>query len=119
MHWSAFYVQNINMCIHSQGVGIPTFFQYKYFFEAILLVLIRFMLRFKMGTVSDLSLKLQDLQGPGGIMCDHLFIFIYLFIYCITNIRKYLTYIFKPSKLFNSVIVRQRNKALPNRDNCS
>ena len=27
-----------------------------------------------MGTVSDLSLKSQDLQGPGGIMCDHLFI---------------------------------------------
>ena len=26
-----------------------------------------------MGTVSDLSLKSQDLQGPGGIMCDHLF----------------------------------------------
>ena len=32
------------------------------------------MLRFKMGTVSDLSLKSLDIQRPGGIMCDHLFI---------------------------------------------
>ena len=62
-----FYVQNIKMCIHSQRVRISTF-------SKILLVLIRLMIRFKMGTVSDLSLKSQDLQGPGGIMCDHLLI---------------------------------------------
>ena len=30
------------------------------------------MLRFKMGTVSDLSLKSWVIQRPGGIMCDHL-----------------------------------------------
>ena len=31
------------------------------------------MLRFEMGTVSDSFLKSQNLQGPEGIMCDHLF----------------------------------------------
>ena len=28
-----------------------------------------------MGTVSDLSLKSQYLQGPGCIMCDHLLVY--------------------------------------------
>ena len=36
-------------------------------------MIIRFMLRFKMGIVSNLSLKSLDIQRPGGIMCDHLF----------------------------------------------
>ena len=31
-----------------------------------------------MGTVSDLSLKSIDIQRPGGIMCDHLLILIFL-----------------------------------------
>ena len=67
------YVKNIKICIHSQGVRISSFSNISTF-EAILLVLIIFMLRFKMGTVSDLSLKSLDIQRPGGIMCDHLFI---------------------------------------------
>ena len=49
------YVQNIEMCMHSSDANQ-----------------INFMLRFKMGTVSDLSLKSLDIQRPGGIMCDHL-----------------------------------------------
>ena len=35
------------------------------------------MLQFKMGTVSNLSLKSLDIQRPGGIMCDHLLSLVY------------------------------------------
>ena len=71
---TSFYIQNIKICFHSQGVRF-SISNISTFSRLILLVLIRFMLQFKMGSVSDLSLKSQDLQGPGGIMCDHLFNF--------------------------------------------
>ena len=56
-----FYVQNIKMCIHSQGVRISTFSNISTFFQAILLVLIRFMLR-----------SVQSPEGWGSKPSKHL-----------------------------------------------
>ena len=65
-----FYINNIKMYIHPQGVRISTFqiLVLKILFWGVSSGAIRFMLQFKMGGVSNLCLKSKD-QRLGGRGC--------------------------------------------------
>ena len=58
-----FYVKNIKMCIHPQGVRISTFFKYYLRYRAILLVLSDLCYDLKW-TLKQLSLKSEDILRP-------------------------------------------------------